>query len=200
MVMMNALEIFLRAEAVKIGGKYEIFPNTYAPLMVDFTKLLDMPRYFDMLTDILADKVREQDPDRVVGAFTSGIPLATAVSLKTNLPMAFVRREPKPYGRQEVVEGIINENESLVLIDDVFSKVENNLSYLKHIRKYNSQPIKIVVIFNYNIVTPIKLKEYDAELISLFSARDLLNKLEKWGKISKEEKEAYLRELKKCNA
>ncbi len=195
---MNILEIFLQAEAVEIGGKYEIFKNTYAPLRVDFTKLLDKPRYFDMLTDLLADKVRESNPDKVVGAFTSGIPLATAVSLKTNLPMAFVRREPHYYGGSKVIEGRIDEDENLILIDDVFSKVENNEAYIKHLRNYNSKPITMLVIFDYNIVSKVKLQKYNVDLISLFSAKELLNKLERWGKITREEKDEILEKLKKC--
>ncbi len=195
---MNILEIFLQAEAVEIGGKYEIFKNTYAPLRVDFTKLLDKPRYFDMLTDLLADKVREFNPDKVVGAFTSGIPLATAVSLKTNLPMAFVRREPHYYGAAKVIEGKIGEEENLILIDDVFSKVENNEAYIKHLRNYNPKPITMLVIFDYNIVSRVKLQKYNVDLISLFSAKELLNKLERWGKITREERDEILEKLKKC--
>lgn len=194
---MNVLEIFLQAKAIEIGSKYEIFKNTYAPLRVDFTKLLDNPRYFDLLTDLLADKVREFNPDKVVGAFTSGIPLAAAVSLKTNLPMAFVRREPNYYGNPKVIEGSISNDEKIVLIDDVFSKVENNEVYIKHLRKYNSQPITMVVIFEYNIVSKIKLHKYDVNLVSLFSAKELLNKLERWGKITRDKKEEILEKLRK---
>ncbi len=199
MVNPKILDLFNQADAIEIGDNYEIFPNTHSPIYFNFKKFFDYPRLFDMLTDLLADKTREINPDRVVGAYTSGLPIATALSLKTNLPISFVRRQPKEYGSRSMIEGTIKEGEIVLLVDDVFSTLKNNEAYLNALRAAKADVRYYLVIFDYNMTPPEKLKEEGIELVSLITAKEYLTKLEKWGKITKEEKNNYLRMLRYSN-
>ena len=193
---MNIIEILLHTKAVLWEKeRYEIFPRTYSPLKIELSRLLNMPRYFDMLTDLLSLKIREIAPDKVLGAFTSGIPLATAISLKTNLPMAFVRRSAKEYGEKNIIEGIIEKDEEVVLVDDIFSTLKNNKDYINNIRKYTDN-ISLLVVFDYQLCSHLKLKEEGIELYTLLNFKDLVTKLEKWKLISKDKKEKMIKEVK----
>ncbi len=199
--MMNpkVLDLLIQANAIEIGGNYEIFPNTYVPILFDFRKFFDNPRLFDILTDLLADLIREINPDKIAGAFTSGIPLATAVSIKTNLPMVFVRRQPKEYGTKEMIEGNIKEGENVMIVDDIFSTLKNNINYINALRARKAEVRYYLVIFDYGMTPQEKLFEEGIEVVSLITAKDLLSKLEKWGKITKEQKIEYLKKIKYAN-
>lgn len=57
----------------------------------------------------------------LAGVELGGIPLATALSLATELPMVFVRKAPKSYGTQKHVEGGVVAGKRICLIEDVIT-------------------------------------------------------------------------------
>ena len=60
-------------------------------------------------------------PDRIAGVELGGVPLATALSLETGIPMLIVRRQAKEYGTARGIEGVATEGETVVLIEDVLT-------------------------------------------------------------------------------
>ncbi|MCL5069266.1 MAG: orotate phosphoribosyltransferase [Thaumarchaeota archaeon] len=55
----------------------------------------------------------------LAGLELGGIPLATALSLKTGLPAVFVRKKAKEYGTEKVVEGVDVKGKQVCMIEDV---------------------------------------------------------------------------------
>ena len=62
-----------------------------------------------------------KDTEVLAGLELGGIPIATAISLVTDLPAAFVRKEAKEYGTCLAVEGGGVEGKRVVLIEDVIT-------------------------------------------------------------------------------
>ncbi|MGN7930604.1 orotate phosphoribosyltransferase [Sphingopyxis sp. 22461] len=62
-----------------------------------------------------------KDTEVLAGLELGGIPIATAISLATDLPAAFVRKEAKEYGTCLAVEGGGVEGKRVVLIEDVIT-------------------------------------------------------------------------------
>jgi orotate phosphoribosyltransferase len=62
-----------------------------------------------------------QGTEVLAGLELGGIPIATAISLATDLPAAFVRKEAKEYGTCLAVEGGGVEGKRVVLIEDVIT-------------------------------------------------------------------------------
>jgi orotate phosphoribosyltransferase len=57
----------------------------------------------------------------LAGLELGGVPIATAMSLATGLPAAFVRKEAKSYGTCQAVEGSSVNGKRVVLIEDVIT-------------------------------------------------------------------------------
>lgn len=55
----------------------------------------------------------------LAGLETGGIPLATALSLESGLPVCFVRKEAKTYGTCQFAEGLEIKDKNLLVIEDV---------------------------------------------------------------------------------
>lgn len=55
----------------------------------------------------------------LAGLEMGGIPIATALSLKTGIPVVFVRKESKAYGTCKLAEGIDIQNKNVCIIEDV---------------------------------------------------------------------------------
>ena len=57
--------------------------------------------------------------DQLAGLEMGGIPIATALSLRSGIPVLFVRKEAKTYGTCKLAEGGEIENAELVIVEDV---------------------------------------------------------------------------------
>jgi orotate phosphoribosyltransferase len=55
----------------------------------------------------------------LAGLEMGGIPIATALSLKTGIPVAFVRKKAKEYGTCKLAEGIDIRGKDVCIIEDV---------------------------------------------------------------------------------
>ncbi|WP_088044664.1 orotate phosphoribosyltransferase [Bacillus sp. EAC] len=55
----------------------------------------------------------------LAGLEMGGIPIATALSLNTGIPVVFVRKEAKAYGTCKLAEGIDIQNKKVCIIEDV---------------------------------------------------------------------------------
>ncbi|MEP7113237.1 MAG: phosphoribosyltransferase family protein, partial [Ilumatobacteraceae bacterium] len=108
--------------------------NTIARLTGTFTLRsgLIATEYFDkyrfeadpvLLGDIAAAMVPLLPPDTEVlaGLELGGVPIATALSLRTGIPAAFVRKEAKSYGTAQLAEGADVAGRRVTVIEDVIT-------------------------------------------------------------------------------
>lgn len=61
----------------------------------------------------------EPDTDLLAGLEMGGVPLATAMSLQSGLPVVFVRKQAKPYGTRRAIEGPAIKGKNVTVIEDV---------------------------------------------------------------------------------
>jgi orotate phosphoribosyltransferase len=59
--------------------------------------------------------------DALAGLEMGGIPIATALSLKTGIPVVFVRKKAKDYGTEKLAEGLDIANKRLLIVEDVIT-------------------------------------------------------------------------------
>ena len=181
---MNIQDIMLQSDAVKLG-EFEPFIDTKVPVYFDLSAIISNPRYFDMITDMLADKIRAINPDKIAGAFTSGIPLATALCLKTNIPMVFIRRESKKYGFKNAIEGVLKPGETVVLIDDMITELKHNESFIDAINSTGAKTTTFFVVMDYQLGAKETLKEKGINLESLTTLSDIVTTMSKRGILTK---------------
>jgi len=85
------------------------------------------------IMDYIVDNFDLSNVEKIVGVESMGIPLATALSLKTGIPFVVVRKrsyglegehqvhQQTGYGKSELFINNINEGDNILLIDDVVS-------------------------------------------------------------------------------
>lgn len=193
--MPSIYELLYSADAIAFEGSRN-FPKTWmTPIYFDVRHILSSPRNFDLLTDLLAEKVREINPDKIAGAFTGGIPLATAVSLKTNIPMIFVRKELGETLKSQV-EGHIDNGERILLIDDILRSGEGKLNFINGIKRSNGNVTDALVVVDYGIGGSNVLKKEGVNLASVTTVKDILAHMKKSGKITEEQYKDILLRIK----
>jgi orotate phosphoribosyltransferase len=82
-----------------------------APTYIDCRRLISFPRVRAALMDFMAVTVMREAGfeafDNIAGGETAGIPFAAMVAERLALPMTYVRKKPKGYGRNARIEGVM---------------------------------------------------------------------------------------------
>jgi len=196
--MQNIYEVLYSAEAIVFEGNKNFPLGWITPIYFDVRHILSSPRNFDMLTDLLSEKVREINPDKIAGAFTGGIPLATAVSLKTNIPMIFVRKE-LPEKMKSQIEGHLTPGETVLLIDDITRSGKSKVGFIDGIRKAGGKITDTLVVVDYGVGSKEILKKTGVSLTSLATVKDILAHMKKSRKINEHDYNELISKLKLNN-
>ena len=85
---------------------------------------------------------------RLAGLEMGGIPLATAVSLETGLPVMFVRKKAKEYGTKNVVEGLYHDGQKVVVIEDVLTTGTQAVNAARSLEGLGLTVLKIVCLID----------------------------------------------------
>ena len=126
-----------------------------SPSYVDCRKLISFPRIRATLMDFLTVTVMRnagfETFDNIAGGETAGIPFAALVAERMALPMTYVRKKPKGYGRNARIEGAMTEGQRVLLVEDLTTDGGSKLSFVDAIRDTGATCAHTAVIFYYDI-------------------------------------------------
>jgi orotate phosphoribosyltransferase len=163
----NIAKAGLEIKAIKLNSEN---PFTWAsgyrmPIYNDNRLFLSNPDYRKMIVAALEEKIydiaksmRSGDKipfDIIAGTSTAGIPHATSLADKLNLPMIYVRDKPKDHGLKNQIEGIDAESnlsgKKVILIEDLISTGGSSARAVKAIRDADGKCDYCVSIFSYGL-------------------------------------------------
>ena len=126
-----------------------------APTYIDCRRLIGFPRVRSTLMDFLAVTVLREAGfeafDIIAGGETAGIPFAALLAERLALPMAYVRKKPKGYGRNARIEGPMAEGDRVLLVEDLATDGGSKLSFVEAIRETGATCAHTAVLFSYGI-------------------------------------------------
>jgi orotate phosphoribosyltransferase len=89
--------------------------------------------------------------DAVAGGETAGIPFAAWVADRLHLPMQYVRKKPKGFGRGAQIEGKLDAGQRVLLVEDLATDGRSKVNFVKALREAGGQCEHCFVIFFYDI-------------------------------------------------
>ena len=145
----------LKINAVKLSPED---PFTWAsgiksPIYCDNRLTISYPEIRKQIAQGLASKIKEKFPDVEVigGVATAGIPHASWVAEELNLPLIYVRSNPKDHGRGKQIEGVLKKGAKTVLIDDLLSTGGSVLKAVDAAKNEGADVIGVGAIFSYEL-------------------------------------------------
>ncbi len=87
----------------------------------------------------------------VAGGETAGIPYAAWISELTGLPMLYVRKQPKGFGRDAQIEGALREGAKVLLVEDLATDGGSKLNFVNALRAAGAEVTDAFVVFFYGI-------------------------------------------------
>jgi orotate phosphoribosyltransferase len=151
-----------------------------SPVYIDMRKIISYPRLRRRLVDF-ATRAIERDIgyeslDVVAGGETAGIPFAAWISDSLMLPMQYVRKKPKGFGRNARIEGDLHENGRALLVEDLATDGGSKKDFVQALRDAGQRCDHVFVFFFYDIFAGARedLEKLGVSLHSLATWRDVL--------------------------
>jgi orotate phosphoribosyltransferase len=150
-------QIYLDTGAVRfMADKPFIFTSGWAsPVYNDSRWLISFPdkrtRLMDYMVATVARDIGRDKIDAVAGGETAGIAFAAWVAERLNLPMQYVRKKPKGFGRGAQIEGKLDPGERVLLVEDLATDGRSKVNFVKALRAADAICEHCLVLFFYDI-------------------------------------------------
>ena len=183
-------KILLDIEAVhvKASEPFVLTSGARSPVYIDCRKLISFPRIRAALmsysVSLLAETVGVEYFDSIAGGETAGIPFAAFLSERLALPMQYVRKKPKGFGRNTQIEGQLEAGANVLLMEDLATDGGSKFMFADALRSAGANCDHILVIFYYDIFSSAqkKLADHGLHLHYLATWWDILAELKESGR------------------
>lgn len=159
---------------------YTFTSGLASPVYIDCRKLISFPRIRAACMDLLCEKVSRaagyERFDAIAGGETAGIPFAAWIAERMGLPMLYVRKKPKGFGRDARIEGDLREGQRVLLVEDLTTDGGSKVSFVDAIREAGGECAHTAVVFFYGIFQGVHegLGKHGISLHHLATWRDVL--------------------------
>lgn len=147
-------EELLKAEAVKISldPPFTWASGIKSPIYCDNRVLISFPEIRELIVSEFIVQIDHLKPDVIAGTATAGIPWAAFVAYQMKLPMVYVRPEPKAHGAGKQIEGKLEPNKKVVLVEDLISTGGSSIKAATALRNEGQASVDhIVAIVTYEM-------------------------------------------------
>jgi orotate phosphoribosyltransferase len=187
-------KMLLEVDAVRfMTDKPFIYTSGWAsPVYTDCRRLISFPRVRKTLIDFGAATIEREAGferfDSVAGGETAGIPFAAWMADRLMLPMQYVRKKPKGFGRNAQIEGHLEEGDRVLLVEDMTSDGRSKVNFCKALRTAGATVDHVFVFFFYDIFPESKkiFGDLGVTLHSLATWWNVLDVAKKSGKFDAE--------------
>lgn len=165
-------ELLLQIKAIKLQPND---PFTWAsgwksPIYCDNRVSLSYPnvRTFirQSMVKVIDDKFGKADV--IAGVATGAIAQAALVAQEMGSPMVYVRPEPKKHGMQNLIEGVVEKGQSVIVIEDLISTGGSSIKAIEALREAGCDVKGMISIFTYGFdVADKNIKKAKCPIISL---------------------------------
>ena len=163
-----------------------------SPVYIDCRQLISFPRIRSTLMNFATDKIYRhlgyEQFDGVAGGETAGIPFAAWIAERMGLPMQYVRKKPKGYGKDAQIEGVMKSGDRVLLVEDLATDGGSKVNFIRALRTAEAVAHHAFVIFYYDIFASAQeeLAREDMKLLWLATWADVLNAAKEGGNFEAE--------------
>ena len=141
----------IQNEALKIGD-YILVSGKKSPYYVDLRQAISDPITMDLIANSLAriidNEVGRDKFDKILGVPTAGVPFTTIVCQKLAIPMLYYRKERKEHGVRKKIEGKMEINDRILMIDDLITTGKSVIQAAEAAREQGGLVTELVVLLD----------------------------------------------------
>ncbi len=156
----------VKAVHFRADEPYKFTSGLASPVYTDCRKLISFPHVRNTLMDFAVSTILSEigfaRVDSIAGGETAGIPFAAWIADRMSLPMQYVRKKPKGFGRNALIEGDFQEGARTLLVEDLATDGGSKLKFCQAMRDAGMKVDDAFVVFFYDIFPDTRKQLGDA--------------------------------------
>ena len=181
--------------------KFLLTSGKKSPIYCDCRRLISFPEQRKKIINYAVKKIRNHNIytsiQNIAGGESAGIPFASFISQKMNLPLSYIRKEKKKFGKNSQIEGVIKPSENVLLVEDLMTDGGSKIKFIESILRVKAIINSIFVVFNYGInIDFLEVKKKKLRIIHLATWQDILDEYTNSKKLSDKDKNKIISFLK----
>ena len=177
-----AARMILEAGAVKYSAERPYFLSSgwASPVYIDVQRLISFPRIRAAMMDLASETILAnagfEQFDTVAGVEPSGIAYAAWIAERLSLPLQYVHRRPRGFGREAQIAGTLRAGARVLLVDDISTDGRSKIELASALRAMEARVDHVLVLFFYDVFAEARmlLSELKLELHHLATWRDIV--------------------------
>jgi orotate phosphoribosyltransferase len=158
--------------ASRLHGQFRLRSGAVSAEYFDKYRFESDPKLLTAVADALADLV-PPGIQALAGLELGGVPIATALSIRTGLPAVFVRKQAKSYGTLQLAEGCEISERRLLIVEDVVTSGGQILASCHDLRRSGAIVEDVVCVIDRQAGGAEALAAAGLRLWSLLTKKDL---------------------------
>jgi orotate phosphoribosyltransferase len=188
-IALQTAKMMLEIKAIHFNADSPFFFTSgwASPVYVDCRKIISYPRMrsgmMDFASSVILSEIGYESIDNIAGGETAGIPFAAWIADKLMLPMQYIRKKAKGFGRNAQIEGDLLEGGRTLLVEDLATDGRSKVNFCNALRKAGAQVDHCFVLFYYDIFpeTQGHIRDLNVKLHHLATWWDVLEVAEESG-------------------
>lgn len=165
------IELLINKEVVKFG-KFILSSGKESNYYVNMKMAITDPKILKTIAKIVSSQISEERIDKIAGPALGAVPIATAICLESEIPMLMIRKAKKGYGTSKLIEGTLQEGDSIVVVEDVTTTGNSLLKAIRAIKENGGVVKRAVVVVDRDEGAIENLKNEGVFLEPLLSIND----------------------------
>ncbi len=157
-------------------GDFTLASGAKSSYYIDIKRASTDPKVLKLIAQLMAENLAESGlkVDRIAGVVLGSVPLAAALSLETGIPYIMIRKEKKDHGTGKLIEGILNEGDNVLVVEDVITSAGSSITAIGTLRGAGAKVENVYSVIDREAGGADNLKEIGIQLTPLVRASELL--------------------------
>ncbi|MDF1809673.1 MAG: orotate phosphoribosyltransferase [Phycisphaerales bacterium] len=166
------------SDASLLRGEFTLRSGRKSSYYLDKYRFSTKPEILKSLGTLFAQEIRKIETEigtvsQLAGAELGGIPLVASAGMSTGLTTIFVRNAKKDYGTAKQVEGIVNEGDTIIFIEDVATTGGQALEAVEVLKSLGAKVPAMITVIDREEGARENVEAAGVAFYSLFTKRDL---------------------------
>lgn len=165
-----------RIGALKFG-EFKLKSGATSPFYIDLRSIISYPSIIQNIVNLITSEISDKTFDVLTGIPYTALPLAAQVSVETDTPLVYQRKEVKAYGTGKLIEGHFETGQTCLIIDDLITTGESKFEAAEGMEKAGLKVNDFVCLIDRSFNGAEILASKGYRLTSIITVEDMLSVL-----------------------